>query len=742
MGLLLGFAIALVLVWAASTLFLILRRGLTLHQAAVYTPIKLLYRVVDGQAHALRNAPAPVIYAISHHSRLDPAIMLSLLPPETLHILDERSARSPRLEPWRELARTIAFNAEHVFVSRRLVRHLKGKGRLAVYFPENVEPDTKTFRLYRAVARIALKADAKIVPVVIGGARHTGFSLLPQAIAPRRRLPRLEVFSLPALSLRELAEQSGAGTTTSNALFDRMAEARLLAQGIDKTLFAAVRDAANRYGAGRIIVEDALGTSLTYRKLMQSAQALACRLEAMAAPGEAIGVLLPSAAGAAVTLLALNSAARPAVMINYSAGTGNVASAIRMTELRHVISSRAFVEKAGLQEVVTAVEAAGAKLSWLEELREGVTAAEKLRAALSWRRPLAPGNPDSPAVILFTSGSEGTPKGVVLSNRNIVANALQVEARIAVSPADTLLNVLPVFHSFGLTGGTVLPLLAGVRVFLYPSPLHARIIPDVAAKLRPTIMVGTDTFLANYARAAKDTDFASLRLVVAGAEPVRPETRALWLERFGTEIHEGFGMTEAAPVVAVNTATHSRPGTVGRLLPGIQARLEPVEGIPEGGRLLISGPNLMLGTMSAERPGEIQLPGSRWHDTGDIVSIDREGFVTIRGREKRFAKIAGEMVSLGAVEMLVAALWPQDRHAVVAVPDKRRGERIVLVTTAEAAERAALQRFGKKSGVSGLALPDAVVRIAELPLLATGKTDYRSVQAIALERLGLSAKAA
>ena len=176
---------------------------------------------------------------------------------------------------------------------------------------------------------------------------------------------------------------------------------------------------------------------------------------------------------------------------------------------------------------------------------------------------------------------------------------MQAEARITFSSTDKLLNVLPVFHSFGLTGGTILPLVNGVQLFLYPSPLHYKIIPEIAGKIRPTVMFGTDTFLAAYARTAKDDDFSSLRFAVAGAEAVKPETRKTWRERFGAEIVEGFGLTEAAPVVAVNTATHGRDGTVGRLLPGMRMRIEPVEGIAEGGRLWLSGRWKANGTIPA-----------------------------------------------------------------------------------------------------------------------------------------------
>ncbi len=726
-------------VWAVAAGVLMNALGIGFRQALLYVPFKMAYRVRDEAIRDARGAPAPVIYVVSHQSSIEPALMLSLLPEETLHILDEASAQAHWLDPWRTLARTIAFNAEHVFVSRRLVRVLRGKGRLAVYFPDAVEPDVKSFRLFRAVGRIAMQADAAIVPIFVGGARHLPSSVTPAPQAPRSRFPRLSIAALPPMTVAELSERAGmANTTYANAFFDRFAEARLAATELDRGLFHAMCDAADRYGPSRTIVEDVISGALSYRSLMTGARVIGQRLAAVTAPGEAVGILLPNANGLVVTLMGLASAARVAAMVNYTAGPANVASAVKTAEIKVVVSSRAFIEKASLADVVAAIEQAGARMVWLEELRKGVSALDKATAALQWHRPLEPQDASKPAVILFTSGSEGTPKAVVLSHRNLIANAMQAEARISISPADKLLNVLPAFHSFGLTGGTILPLLTGVRLFLYPSPLHYKLIPDVARKARPTIMFGTDTFLSAYARTAEDADFSSLRFVVAGAEPVRQETRRVWRERFGAEIIEGYGLTEAAPVVAVNTATHNRDGSVGRLLPGIRMRLEPVEGVSEGGRLWLSGPNLMMGYMTADRPGELQ-PLEGWYDTGDIVSVDREGFVTIRGRAKRFAKIAGEMVSLGAVEMLVQALWPEEHHAAVAVPDKRKGERIVLVTTATNADPEQLRLYGKQAGVADLMVPHDIVKVSELPVLGSGKTDYVTARRMAIDQLGLEA---
>lgn len=729
--------VGLVCIFLATALIERHLLGLSWRQALLYTPLKLLYRIDDSDLDTAKNSGG-LVYVISHQSRLDPALMLALLPTDTLHILDHGSANSALLEPYRTLGRTVEFNPLHIFISRRLVRRLKGNGRLAIYLPENVEPDSKSFRLYRAVARIALKADANIIPIVIDGSRSLPQSLTPAARAPRTFLPALKIRSLEALSLTEIMHQAGTGAARpSNALFDRMAVLRMRSDNLSNSLFSAILSAAKRYGPNRIIVEDTIIGSMTYKRLFIGARVLARRFFSVSTEGEAIGLLLPNSNGVVVAFLALQSSGRVAAMINYSAGPANVVSALRTAQVKTVISSRAFVEKAQIEDVIAAVEKAGAKIIWLEELRESVSSIEKLSAAIFWRKPLTVREANSPAVILFTSGSEGTPKGVVLSHRNLISNAAQAEARIAISVEDKLFNVLPVFHSFGLTGGTILPILFGIRLFLYPSPLHYKIIPQVAAKTQPTIMFGTDTFLAGYARTAKADSFSSLRFVVAGAEAVRAETRKTWKERFDTEILEGFGLTEAAPVVAVNSATHGRHSTVGRLLPGMKARLVPVEGIEDGGRLWVSGPNIMLGYMTSDRPGEFQPVPDGWHDTGDIVSIDKEGFITIRGRAKRFAKIAGEMISLGAVEMLVQSLWPEEHHAAVSVPDHRKGERIVLVTTAGRVERSELQKHSKTEGFPELMVPGDIIRVGDIPVLGSGKTDYVTTRQIAVKRLGI-----
>jgi acyl-[acyl-carrier-protein]-phospholipid O-acyltransferase/long-chain-fatty-acid--[acyl-carrier-protein] ligase len=319
----------------------------------------------------------------------------------------------------------------------------------------------------------------------------------------------------------------------------------------------------------------------------------------------------------------------------------------------------------------------------------------------------------------------------------MLANAAQAEARIDFGRRDIVFNVLPVFHSFGLTVGLLLPLVSGVRIYLYPSPLHYRIVPELIYGWNATILLGTDTFLAGYARSAHAYDFRSLRYVLAGAEPVKEATRRTYMEKFGLRILEGYGVTETAPALAFNTPMFNRFGTVGRLLPGVQARLDPVPGVDEGGRLFVRGPNVMLGYLRAENPGVLEAPVDGWHDTGDIVAFDADGFMTIKGRAKRFAKVGGEMISLASIEALAGDLWPDALSGCVAMPDARKGERLVLVTNQANATRAQFLTFAKARQASDLMVPAEIVIVDKLPLLGSGKIDNIALAKLVQERVRL-----
>jgi acyl-[acyl-carrier-protein]-phospholipid O-acyltransferase/long-chain-fatty-acid--[acyl-carrier-protein] ligase len=610
-------------------------------------------------------------------------------------------------------------------------------GESLVIFPEGRLTVTGSLmKIYDGAGLIAEKSDAMVVPVRIEGMEATVFSRLTPAQAPRRSFPKVKVTILEPTrvtvsdELKGKARRQAAGAS----LYQIMSDLMLRTTATDRTVFAAVAAAARHHGLKRIAVQDPLSGTLSYKRLLVGASVLARKLSAFTMEGEAVGVLLPNANGAAATILGLMSGGRVPALINFTAGAINILAACEAAKVKTIVTSRGFIEKGRLEKLVGSL-APRLKLVYLEDVRAGVTLSQKLRAAINYTRPLATVSPDAPAVILFTSGSEGAPKGVVLSHRNILANAAQAAARIDFGRQDKVFNVLPVFHSFGLTVGLILPLVSGVPVFLYPSPLHYRIVPELIYGSNATILFGTDTFLAGYARVANPYDFRSLRYVLAGAEPVKVSTRNIYLEKFGLRILEGYGVTETAPVLAINTPMFNRFGTVGRLMPGMEARLEPIPGIEDGGRLYVRGPNIMLGYLRGEHPGQIEPPTGGWHDTGDIVAIDRDGFITIKGRAKRFAKIAGEMVSLAAIEALAAECWPDALSAVVAVPDPRKGERLVLVTQKAGAARAAFQSFAKSKGVADLMIPAELIVTKEMPLLGSGKLDFAGVKRLVEERM-------
>jgi acyl-[acyl-carrier-protein]-phospholipid O-acyltransferase/long-chain-fatty-acid--[acyl-carrier-protein] ligase len=370
-----------------------------------------------------------------------------------------------------------------------------------------------------------------------------------------------------------------------------------------------------------------------------------------------------------------------------------------------------------------------AEITWLDDVRRSLGPLDKAYAALAGllpRRFRARAAPDDPGVILFTSGSFGAPRGVVLTQANMLANVEQVAAHIELDPDWVFFNPLPMFHALGLIS-TTLPLLRGMRGFLYPSPLHFKQIPGLIRETGAAVLFGTDTFVNQYARAAEPGDLAGLTFVVCGAEKVRPETQRMFP---GVPVLEGYGATECAPVISVNQPQDNRLGSVGRLLPGVEARLEPVEGVSEGGRLYVRGPNVMAGYLG-EEPDMIEPLSGGWHDTGDVVSIDAEGLVRILGRVKRFAKIGGEMVSLSAVEDLVGRLWPDSRHACVSLPDPRKGERLVLVTDRTEADVGAIAAFAREHGAPEIAVPKKIVRVEQVPVLGSGKTDYVTIQRVA-----------
>ncbi|WP_423415296.1 acyl-[ACP]--phospholipid O-acyltransferase [Hyphomicrobium sp. B1] len=698
-----------------------------------------LFKTFFGlEVHGRENLPKAgerAIIAPNHVSLLDAGLMHALVPSHTAYAVDTMIAQTWWAKPFLKLTRFYTIDPTRPLGMRGLITAVK-EGTSIVIFPEGRLTVTGgLMKVYDGTAMIADKADAPIIPVRIDGLERSHFGYLSKAQTRKAWFPKTTVTILPPVwlkidpALRGKARRQAAGA----ALQDIMTDTAVLTTPIDQTLFEALVLAHQTRDTGKPAIEDPLGTKLTYKKLIVGAQVLGAKIAPMLPPvGSSVGVLLPNSAGVVVTFFALQTIGRVPAMLNFSAGPANVVSACKAAKVDIVLTSRVFVEKGHLEPLIKALEGV-VRVVYLEDIRPTITFADKVKGLMQGTRPQVAVDYNAPAAILFTSGSEGTPKGVVLSHRNLLANCAQTLTRVACNGTDKVFNALPVFHSFGLTAGVLMPLVAGVPIFLYPTPLHYRIIPELVYQSNATIMFGTDTFLTGYARVAHPYDFARVRLVVAGAEAIKDRTRQLYMDRFGVRILEGYGVTETAPVLALNTPLANKAHSVGRMSPLMDYKLEAVPGIEQGGRLYVRGPNVMLGYYRAENPGVLEPPAEGWHDTGDIVEIDAQGFIFIKGRAKRFAKVGGEMISLSAVEALAAELWPQQTTVVVALPDLRKGERLVLLTTDAKCKREDFQKFARQKGATELMVPAEILVVSKIPLLGTGKPDYVASLALAKE---------
>ncbi len=703
---------------------------------------RAFYRLeVTGLDNVAKAGPNAII-ALNHVSFLDAAVALSFLEREPVFAIDSGIAKRWWVKPFLRLTRAMPLDPTKPLATRTLINSVRS-GNALIIFPEGrITVTGSLMKVYDGAAMIADKSEAMLVPVRIKGLEKTHFSRLGRTQVRRSLFPKVTVTVLEPLrlsvdpALKGKRRRMAAGAL----LYTVMSDLIFRTTSTDRTIVEAVIAAAAVHGSTHVAVEDPIGGSLTYKRLLLGTAILGRKLMPIAAAGDAVGVMLPNANGAVVAILALMSAGRVPAMINFTSGLMNLRAACKAANIQAIVTSRTFVEKAHLEKLIDGLTPEVA-FTYLEDVRAQVGFADKLRGLREAKRPLVRRAPDDPAAILFTSGSEGTPKGVVLSNRNMLANAAQAEARIDFGRADKVFNVLPLFHSFGLTVGLVLPLVSGVSVYLYPSPLHYRIIPEMIYGTNATILFGTDTFLAGYARTAHSYDFRSLRYILAGAEPVKETTRRAYMEKFGLRILEGYGVTETAPALALNTPMFNKFGTVGRLLPGMEARLDPVPGVEVGGRLFVRGPNVMLGYLRVENPGVLERPEDGWHDTGDIVAVDDDGYITIKGRAKRFAKIGGEMISLSAVEQLAAELWPDAMSGATTVPDARKGERLILVTTKSDPKRSDFLAFARTRGASEMMVPTEVLILEKLPLLGSGKIDNVALTNFVRERANVESPA-
>ncbi len=695
--------------------------------------LKFLFRVeLRGFEHARASGAGSVIIC-NHQSFLDPLLLAVFLPNIPAFAMNLHQARKWYFKPLLKLVQVFRVDPSQPMTTKSVIAHLRSGGQVVIFPEGRITTTGGIMKIYDGTGLILDKTHATVLPVHIQGAQYSKLSQLGGKVR-QRWLPRITItfFASCLMELPPAARGKERRRLAAQWIYDLMTENMFRAQFTPTSLLNQLANSAQQFGMKMVVAEDINRAPVTYRSLFTRTFALAEALRNRIGKRRNVAVLMPTSMGGLLAFLALHRLGRIPAMLNFSSGIRNLQLACRMAEADTVITSRAFIARGKLQPLVEALQAER-QVVYLEDVRKSLTLKDKLVARLeaqfpkmALKIPASTGESeyfDETAVILYTSGSEGTPKGVCLSHANLLANIYQAGARLSFTQRDVMFNALPIFHSFGLTIGTLLPLMLGIRTFLYPSPLHYRIIPELVYDTNATILLGTDTFFRAYANAAHAYDFHSLRLAVAGAEKLKPQTRALWIDRFRVPILEGYGVTEASPAIAFNTPLEHKEGTVGRPFPGIACRIEPVEGLESGGRLCIQGPNVMRGYIRAEHPGTLE-PAQAWYDTGDIVEIDTEGYIHIKGRAKRFAKIGGEMVSLALAEELAATYWPDAAHAAIAMNDDRKGEHIILFTESAALTREQLLSRAQEAHLPEISVPKKIIHMEKLLRLGSGKIDY------------------
>lgn len=693
---------------------------------------RVIFRVdVTGIANLPKQGKLLII--ANHESFLDGLLLGLFLPIRATFVVHTTVLNHWFFRQILRLTPYLAVDPTSPLAMKKVIKLLEA-GKPVVIFPEGrITLTGSLMKVYDGPGFVAAKTDAMILPVRIDGAARSYFSRL-RGSHPRRLFPKVTISILPIRHIgMPQAPTAKARRRLAGDAMRREMQNMLFSSAPISTLFSALLDAVATHGRGTMLVEDMRQVEESYGDLLKKSLALGRLACKVSSKHENIGVLMPNITNTICLIFGMSAFTRVPAMLNYTAGSAGIQNACTAAAVKTIISSREFIKTAKLEEVIAGLK--NIKIVYLEDLSKQFNWLDKLwlMGFALWLPKLAVDKSKSndPAVVLFTSGSEGKPKGVVHTHTSILANIAQIKSVIDFSMQDKFMMVLPLFHAFGFTCGAIMPLVAGSKLFVYPSPLHYRVIPEVIYDRGCTVLFGTSTFLANYAKFANPYDFYKLRYVVAGAEKLNEEVRKTWVDKFGIRILEGYGATECAPVLAVNTPMANKLGSVGALMPSLESKLESVPGIEQGGLLSVRGPNVMRGYYLFDNPGVIQAPQDQWYNTGDIVEIDEDGFVFIKGRVKRFAKVAGEMVSLETVESIANNASPQHQHAATTSPDAQRGENIILYTTDSTLNREQLSASAKTLGSPELAIARKIICVNALPLLGTGKTDYVTLKQMA-----------
>ena len=716
-----------------------------------YTVIKNVFRSVARLFYRIKviglenyyKAGNKVLVISNHVSFLDPILISIYLPGKVVVGASEAVCNSKLISICFSLLGIEKINIRHDASAKELINAIN-QNKTVLLFPEGrMSVTASLMKIYDIPGFIINKTKAKLLPVYVGGIEYGIFA---KNSAPR--LLFLPKVIINFLEPKELYKATNQGTRTktrenmADQLYDIMSEMMFVSRRNKDTIIELLLDAKKKAGGNFLIANDVANSKITYNKLLLHAFVIGSQIAKLVPFNKILGIILPNTCALFNTFIGTLLYGRKVSVLNYSIGVENVIQACKTAKIETIVTSSLFVERFDFNEAIKKLENEKIKIVYLEDIKQKTNIATKLSSLVKsffpylfykwnirskWKK-----RGESGDIILFTSGSESIPKGVVLTHINIIANIQQILTRVDLNFTDRLFNTMPMFHSVGLCTAAILPICSGIYTYFYTSPLHYKIIPELIYKENITIVIGNNTFFLAYAKAAHPYDFFNIRYALAGAEKIREETINLWMKKFGIRILEAYGTTEASPVISCNTPMYNKIGSVGKLLPGIEYMLGKVQGISEGGRLIVKGKNIMAGYMKHDKPGVIRpylykkgkevLKG--WYDTGDIVSVDEKNFITIIGRVKRFCKIGGEMISLTTVEEIATKIWPEHIHAAIGKLSPRGGEEIILYTSCKKFSRQEFSQKIAEIGYTSIYTPRRIIYKKNIPILGSGKIDY------------------
>lgn len=703
----------------------IVPRGICILFSKIF--LKTFFRIKVTGLHNVEKAPSKLLIICNHVSYLDGPIIATYIPGPPAFAINTVIAKKWYFYPFLQLIKSCLVDPNHPIAIKNLIKILKSNKRVAIFPEGRVTTTGQIMKVYDGPGMIAHLADCYILPIHISGFEESIFSSVPNKT-------KRKIFCKVRMNIMEAFKPDQ--TMTGMNLYNKMLQCAFESLYINTTIPQAIIDAASNRSSKYKIANDYAGSELTYKKLLQKAFVLGNFFQSRHV-SDGLGLMLPTSIPAIAAITGMQFAGLFVMMINFTSGIQDIIHGCRTANIKTIYTSRQFVEKAHLQHLVDELHKSF-ELVYLEDIANKISTKDKLVGLLYstfpkffFIRTFPQKNINSQAFALLTSGTEGMPKVVALSHANILYNVAQTMLKLDINFNDRIFNALPMFHCFGL-GISILCLTRGISACVHPSPLQYKIIPEAFYDSLSTVMFATDTFLNQYAKFATRYDFHQVKYVFVGAEKLRQSTKEKWLEKFGICILEGYGATEASPVISINTKIDYKEGSVGKLLPGIKYKVDE----QDNNSLVIKGPNVMLGYMDGH--SGIKAPfhqkyGHGWYNTGDVVEIDQDGYCTIIDRNKRFAKVAGEMISMAKIEQIVSLMDPDKRHAAVFVQDESRGEIVVLFTTSETITKEKIVSVINEKDISRLYIPKIVVYIEDIPALPTGKIDYKKLAGLASE---------